>query len=241
VRHHSSPACFWTLAAVLTASALLTAQGTKPDPDRAARMKAHFSQVLLVHAAVIRGDLPSVAAPARELAGSSVASNAPAGTDRAITAMAAAARSAADAPTILAAASATSAMLTACGECHRAAGVRPDAPLAQPSPIGGVVGHMLQHQRAAEQMMQGLMLPSTTLWREGATSFVRAPLHPQDLPVDSASRRRMVATEEGLHRTASQAVEATDSLVRRNTYALILAACADCHRDHPKVWGPRPR
>ena len=213
------------------------AQGRQPDPDHAALMRDHFGQVLVVHAAVIRGDLSAVAAPARELAGRVTPPNAPPGTDRAIAAMSAAARRAEHATSVLEAATATSAMLTACGDCHRAAGIRPEAPLPAPSPVGGVVGHMLQHQRAAEQMMHGLMLPSTAQWREGATAFGRAPLHPQDLPVDSAARRQMAATEERLHRTAGQAVETTDPLARENAYALILAACADCHRDHPKVWG----
>lgn len=215
-----------------------TAQAGQTQPEPAARMRGHYGQALVLHAAVIRGDLPAVAAPAKSLAEDSGPSSLPAGSARHVEAIKAAARRAAAAKDVLAAAAATSAMLTSCGECHRAAGTMPAAPLASPPVVGGIVGHMLQHQQAADQMLQGLMRPSNALWQEGARSFLKAPLHPQDLPVDTAARKQMVATEERLHRTASQAVEATEPLARANLYAMILAGCADCHREHPKVWGP---
>lgn len=243
--------CFrWTPASVLAAgivagvfiSARVTpARGGGSQPDRAARMRQHYGQALAVHAAVIRGDLPGIVEPAQWLAANAGLTPPPAGSERHIDAIRAAARRVADAKDILAAATATSAMLSSCGDCHRAASVMPSAGLPAAPEVGGAVGHMLRHQRAAEQMLQGLVVPSNALWREGAKAFVEAPLHPRELPVSTPDRRQMIDTEERLHRTASQAVEVTDPMLRASLYAEILSACADCHRRHPTIWGPKLR
>lgn len=230
-----------SVAVILIPSRAAPVQGGGSQPERAARMRQHYVRALEVHAAVIRGDLPAIVEPARWLAVNAGLTPPPAGSERYIEAIRAAAGRVGEAKDIAAAASATSAMLTACGDCHRAARVMPSAPLPGPPAVGGIVGHMLEHQRAAEQMMQGLVVPSNTLWLDGAKAFVRSPLHPRELPVDTPDRRQMVGTEERLHRTAGQAAEATDPIERASLYGQILAACADCHRQHPKVWGPKVR
>ena len=62
-------------------------------------------------------------------------------------------------------------------------GTLPPAAPAAPA-VGGVVGHMLEHQRAVDLMVQGLTVPSTSAWNEGAATFASAPLRDKDLPRD---------------------------------------------------------
>jgi hypothetical protein len=200
-----------------------------PDPGRQARMRAHFDQVLVIHAAVIRGDLPAVAPAARVVAQESL----PAvleGLSPYVAAMKQAALHAAEARDVLAAAKATAAMLNACGECHRSARVTPTVATPKAPQVGGVVGHMLEHERAADQMLHGLIVPSDAAWRDGARRLVAAPLHPTELPADAEARRAMAQTEERVHRLATDAVQARDSRARAGFYAQLIAGCADCHR-----------
>jgi mono/diheme cytochrome c family protein len=100
---------------------------------------------------------------------------------------------------------------------------------------------MHQHQRAVDLMLQGLMVPSTPLWREGAEGFRSSPLQPRDLPRDPMLARDIVQAEERAHRLASQAVQAYDSAARAGFYAQILAQCAECHQSGGGEWGPKPR
>jgi cytochrome c553 len=202
-------------------------------------MRAHFNQAMVVHAAVIRGDLAAVAPAARVLADQDPASL-PAGSASHVAAMKQAAREAADARDILAAGQATARMLSACGNCHRALGTMP-AVTSRPRPsVGGIVGHMLEHQVAVDQMLEGLVVPSDSLWRAGTRAMATAPLHSRELPVDSAVRRELAPTEERVHRMATDAVQASDPFARAGFYAQMLAGCADCHKRHAKIWGPKP-
>jgi cytochrome c553 len=212
------------------------------DVQRTAQMQGHYAHVLQVHEAVIRGDLAAVKGPATWLAehGGPVALPAAAAPYEAT--LRAAAQRAADAPTVLAAAIATAQMLRTCGDCHRAVGTMPamaDAP--RQTGLGGVVGHMLAHQQAADTMVQGLVAPSDRLWRAGAEGLKGAPLHPSALPRDSRMSRELWASEERIHQLASQAVRTDDRGARAVFYAQILGRCADCHALHRKIWGPSAR
>jgi hypothetical protein len=230
----------------LVGAVAVTTQTTPPaaqarPPVDSDAMRAHYGVAIDLHAAVIRGDLPAANAAAAWIAANGGPAPQPPASARQVDVIRKAAERAASARDIVAAASATASLLSLCGPCHRASGTRPALSLPRPPVVGGVVGHMLEHQRAVEQMLQGLVVPSDALWREGAKSFAASPLHPAELPVNSSARRQMMSTEERLHKAAAQAVEATDSVARVSAYGLILSACADCHRQHPKIWGPRPR
>jgi cytochrome c553 len=203
-------------------------------------MRAHFNQAMVVHAAVIRGDLAAVAPAARVLADQDPASL-PAGSASHVDAMKQAARLATEAADILAAGQATARMLIACGNCHRALGTMPALATRSRPPVGGIVGHMLEHQLAVDQMLQGLVVPSDSLWRQGTRAMAAAPMHPRELPVDSAVRRELAPIEERVHRMATEAVQATDPFARAGFYGQMLAGCADCHKRHAKIWGPKPQ
>lgn len=214
-----------------------------PEPPISAEaeyMRAHFNQALVVHAAVSRGDLAAVAPAARVLADQDPASL-PAGSASHVDAMKQAARQAVEATDILAAGQATARMLMACGNCHRALGTMPALASRARSPVGGVVGHMVDHQIAVDLMLQGLVVPSDSLWRQGTRAMATAPLHPRELPVDSAVRRELAPIEERVHRLATDAVQADDPFARAGFYGQMLAGCADCHKRHAKVWGPKPQ
>ncbi len=215
-------------------------QAAPPASAQAEYMRAHFNQAMVVHAAVTRGDLAAVASAARLLTDQDAASL-PTGAATHVAAMKEAARQAAEAGDILAAGQATARMLIACGNCHRALGTRPALASRPSSTVGGIVGHMLEHQLAVDLMLQGLVVPSDSLWREGTRAMAVAPLHPRELPVDSAVRRELAPTEERVHRLATDAVQASDPLARAGFYGQMLAGCADCHKRHAKLWGPKPR
>ncbi len=213
------------------------------QPADQAQMRAHFDQALVLHGAVIRGDLAAVGPAARaladEVARSQSGSQALA-SSRPLAALAEGARQVAQARTILEAAVDTAGMLSACGRCHRAAGVTPAFP-APAQPVGaGLTGHMLEHQVAVQQLVEGLVVPSDATWRNGARALASAPLNATELPVDAAVRTRLASTEERLHRLAAGAAEATDLSARAAFYGQLLAACADCHTRYAALARPKP-
>jgi len=244
---------FCTLSAILLAGAQAggtvppaasdgeTPQAVTTDAERAAHMQQHFDRVLTVHEAVIRGDLAAVRPAATWLAEHEPPPSLPAGSASLVATMRKEARRAAEAETVLAAAIATASMLKTCGDCHRAVGTMPALPQSIRPQLGGVVGHMLEHQRAADQMAHGLIVPSRTMWRAGAEGFRSAPLHPNTLPGGVKLPLELLASEERVHQLASQATLAEDAGGRAMFYGQILASCADCHAQHRTIWGPSPR
>ena len=98
---------------------------------------------------------------------------------------------------------------------------------------------MLEHQRAADEMMQGLFIPSETQWTQGATRFAAAPLQRQDLPRDPKLTPEIRKTEQQVHQLAERALKATAWKDRGDIYAQMLTTCASCHSLHGVVWGPR--
>lgn len=215
------------------------------DPERAALMRKHFDQALAIKDAVIRGDLAAVNSAAAALAAQDAPQGLPSVAGPFVITMKEGARRAAAATTLVTAASESASILATCGNCHQTVGIRP-AFAAPPQPAaasapGGVVGHMLDHQRAADLMLQGLIVPSTTAWREGADALNVARLRDRDLPRDSRWTPEIVKTEDRLHRFAGEAVQMQDPSTRARSYAQILATCAECHGLHQKVWGPSGR
>jgi len=219
-----------------------TAQAVKPDAARQAHMQVHFSQVMTIHEAVIRGDLAAVKEPASWLATHEAPDSLPPGSALYVTAMREAAKRTAAATSVIEAASGTAAMLKTCGDCHRGVGTMPAAAIVPPRPeVHGLVGHMLSHQHGADQMLQGLTTPSSALWRAGAAALATAPLDADSLPRDAKLGPEAKASEERLHVLASEAGRAEDVAARAVFYAQILTRCADCHTAHRKVWGPSRR
>lgn len=215
------------------------------DAERAALMQKHFGRALAIKDGVIRGDLAAVTESAKALAQEESPQGLPPGAGPFIAAMKKDAQRAAEATNLVTAASASASMLATCGNCHQTVGVRPAfPPLAAGGSISapaGVVGHMIEHQRGADLMFEGLILPSTTSWREGATRLNVVRLHDRELPRDSKWTPEVIRAEDRLHRFAGDAVQMNDYATRAASYAQILATCAECHGLHEKVWGPSSR
>ena len=213
--------------------------GHPQDPARSAVMRGHYQEAMVVHAAVIRGDLPAATSAARALA----EYEPPPGTlpkaEPFVRAIRDSASEIEHAKSIASAASSTANMLIACGDCHRALGTQASAPLAGSPKVGGVVGHMLAHQRAADQLLQGLVAPSESSWRDGARAFAAAPLVQKDLPAREPEAHELILRERSVHQVAAAAADARDAQNRAGFYGMILGGCADCHKLHARVWGPK--
>lgn len=197
-----------------------------------AAMPQHFDAALEVHAAVIRGDLVAAGARADALATALERERPGARSSEPLAAVISAARAVRTAPDVLGAARATAELLNGCGRCHRAEQVTPAfAPMAR-TPAETLSERMRGHRKAADLLLEGLVVPSDEAWRNGARELALAPLHDPTLPVDPAVHQSLAATEARFHRLASDAAQTTDPHGRAAFYAQFLAGCADCHRRH---------
>jgi cytochrome c553 len=238
---------FFTLGGlVIAVVGLRGAQNVPPTPAsdieatiRLREMRHHFAQVMVVNEAVIRGDLAGVRAPATFLATMTPPPGITAGAVPYFDELRRAARHAAEATSLPAAARETAAMLSQCGECHRASAVRPSPAIPGKADLGGVVGHMLEHQRATDEMLLGLVLPSGSEWEHGAARLRTANLASGELPSDPKLTKEIAVAETRVHKLADQAEAARNSLDRSLVYTQLLTTCAQCHGLHGRVWGPR--
>jgi cytochrome c553 len=221
--------------------AALGAQAMKPEPARVAQMHEHYQLVAVIQSAVTRGDLDAAREPARRLHDSPVPRGLPDAMTRHATAMTTAAGRVAAATTLTDAAHAAGTMLAACGTCHLATGSAPAMPDAPAPAVGGLVGHMVDHQRAITQLQHGLMTPSTSDWTRGARALRAAPLHRADLPADSRSSTELKRVEDAVHRLAEEALSAELTATRVRVFSTLLSRCAECHRLHKAIWGLESR
>jgi cytochrome c553 len=209
------------------------------DPWRVAVMQHHFVAISGVHEAVIRGDLRGALPPAAALAAMRTPVDLPIDAEPFVAKLRAAGRLAGTAPNLRTAAAATVTMLQQCAACHRAAGIYP-APIALKRPdVGGIVGHMLDHLRAADDLLQGLVVPSDSLWQSGAERLRTATLDPRRWPPDPKLTVEARKADAAVHALADRAKAATTPNARGAVYADLLTTCASCHSLHRGVWGPR--
>lgn len=209
------------------------------NPQRLAEMQHHFLQVTLVYEAVIRGDLAAVREPATELSALPTPAGLPLTAAPFVDAIRTAGRQAVVATTLEAAAAPAAMMLAQCGECHRAAGIFP-APSSRTMPdVGGLVGHMLEHQRAADELLQGLLIPSESRWRSGAERLRTAELLRADLPSDPKLTPEIRRAETAVHALADRAAAAASTTERAAVYVDLATTCARCHGLHRQIWGPK--
>jgi mono/diheme cytochrome c family protein len=213
-------------------------QSVPSTPERLAAMRHHFVQVTLIHEAIIRGDRPAISGPAWELARMPMPPGTPPLTAPFVARIGSAAARAAGAPDLASAAAATTEMLLQCGECHRAAGILPAPSTTKRPEVGGIVGHMLEHQRAVDELLQGLVVPSLSQWRQGVERLKVAPLKPGDYPPDRALTNDLKRADARVHQIADRAARAADAPARAAVYADLLTTCAQCHGLHRRVWGP---
>jgi cytochrome c553 len=210
------------------------------SPARVAEMHQRYRAVSIVQAALVRGDVTAVNPSARTLSQSEVPPGLPESASKHAMAMRDAARDASVATNVAAAAAATATMLATCGSCHRSVGTMPAPSSVNLPAVGGTVGHMLDHQRAIDRMLRGLVVPSESEWMNGARGLRAAPLHARELPRDAKLTPALLRVEEAVHRLAEEAVGADTVAAKVRVYGTLLARCAECHGLHKGVWGPPP-
>jgi mono/diheme cytochrome c family protein len=205
-----------------------------------ALMDHHFANVAVLHTALIRGDLAAARPPAQALAAMTVPPKVPPAGLAHVEAIRAAAQQAVDATTIGAAATATASMLQHCGECHRQVGVFPPLRVKETyESTKNLSGHMREHQRGLDQMLHGLVVPSTQQWIEGTERLSRAPLDSELLPSERGLTPEARDAETRVHDIAERAKQVQTLAERAAPYAEMLTACASCHAQR-KGWGPKP-
>jgi len=215
------------------------AQSPPPIPERASDMRNYFSQVTRIHEALIRGELTAIAAPAAELATAEPPEAYRQMAVPFVEEIRRSARRAGTAPNVRSAAAAMVTLLGQCANCHEAAGIFPSPASPRRPDVGGFVGHMIDHQRAADDMLQGLMIPSASRWREAADRLETVTLRPEDLPRDAKLAAQEKQADAAVHALAESARSAATWRTRANLYVELVATCASCHSLRPGVWGPR--
>lgn len=203
---------------------------------RAAYMRAHFEQAMRLHDAVARGDLPAARREAETLARRSPDIPMPAGAEAFLGALTRATRQAAEATTLQAAAQATASVLGTCGQCHKAmqvrAGVMPPADVE----VGGLVGHMVLHQRGIDALLEGLVAPSDAQWGEGVRTFAAPKLDRTEVP--ARMRSTFDRGESDLAVLAGRMAQAHRTRDREALYGHVLATCGTCHQKLARHGGP---
>jgi mono/diheme cytochrome c family protein len=232
-------------ALLLLAWAPLTRAQVRPQPPerhnplRAAYMRAHFYQAMLLHDAVARGNLETARLEATRLQQQTATATMPAGAEAFRGAIVRMAAQASAATTLPQAAQATSVILGTCGQCHRATQVRPMPPLGTDVKVGGIVGHMLLHQHGSDALVEGLVAPSDSAWTEGVRTFRAEKLDVADGPAQF--RPQLAAAETTLAELAGEAARAQLSRDREVAYGKVLATCGGCHRMVAGSAGPDRR
>ena len=232
----------FALAIGISAQASAIAQRSQSlpsDPERLAVMQHHFTHVTRIHEALIRGDLRLARAEALELTRMPAPPEVPAVSRPLVDAIKFSAARVAAAGSVATAAEASVAMLLQCSRCHESVGVRPGPLKVQRPDVGGLVGHMLDHQRAADALLLGLVIPSSANWQEGAERLAVAELRGRDLPPDRNYTTDILAAETAVHTLATEAARASTPETRAVTYARLITTCAQCHSLHRQIWGPR--
>jgi mono/diheme cytochrome c family protein len=125
-------------------------------------------------------------------------------------------------------------MARTCGDCHRASGRGPrlDERAIAPREHRGFSSsplqkRMSQHMWAAEQLWDGLVVPSDAAWEAGASALAHlATDTPQDDPPLSPAFASALLDVRALGERAQGVSTQAD---RASVYGLLLASCAGCH------------
>lgn len=209
-----------------------------PAPTAAppARLSAHmensFWEALRARDAIIAGNLPVAKRAASSLVHQDLNSIVPRDWMPWTQRIQQHARELTAAPNLGAAAQALGQIAVECGDCHLVQNGGPPRLPAKPEPWRGppeaLEERMLRHQTGAEQMWDGLVMPSEQSFRSGTITLERAPLTPperQGMPIDEVLNARI----EEVRELAKQAQFVTTYAERSRVYGELIARCAGCH------------
>ena len=117
-----------------------------------------------------------------------------------------------------------------CGDCHSVLG-RSAMIVGQPAaPAPGVRPAMQRHRWAAEQLWEGLVVPSDNAWSAGALTMADAPLAPEALTPGKSPVPRVGELTQTVHDLGREAATVARVDVRADLYGEMLATCAECHK-----------
>jgi hypothetical protein len=210
-----------------------------PVPARVAEMQHHFIDVSIIHEAIIRGELPATVQAAARLSTLPNPERMPDSSLRFVEAIRLAGRRIVQAPTLENATVEVTRMLRQCGSCHQSMSVYPPRRTPTGPDVGGIVGHMLEHRRALDDLLLGLVVPSDGRWREGAMRLRTAAMRPDDWPPPAELPIAIRQADVTVHELAAEALRATSPLEQAPVYSKLLLTCASCHGLHARIWGPK--
>ena len=189
------------LSAVFAGAASVDAEGSGP---LVAHMHEHYASVTQIQSAIIRGDLDAVREPAQWLAAHPAPTEMPDAWNPYLEAMRSAARAAVEATDFTAAATATSQMANACGNCHIANNISDQFPWqSKPEDEMGTLAHMQRHQWAADRMWEGLIGPSEDAWYQGTTLLLEVSLSAGNLDTEDDSAHSISSMASRVHELAA--------------------------------------
>src|SRR5262245_28629834 len=125
-------------------------QSPPTNSQRVTEMQQYFAQMTRLHEALIRGDLKALLEPASRLASIKTPVAFPEKGAPFVEAIRQAARRAGTANNLQTAAAETVSLASQCAACHRAVGIFPSPASPRRPNAPNVVGHMVEHQRAAD-------------------------------------------------------------------------------------------
>lgn len=206
------------------------APGETSEAAVRASMQGHDKHGDAMRNAVVRGDLDGAKGEAKLLAQLRVAGPTSGLFRRLRDAMKDAAAQASGASDLKGASHDVGVVAKTCGDCHQMFG-RPGMIVGQPPPpASGVRASMQRHQWAAEQLWEGLVVPSDDAWSAGALALADAPLAPEALTPGKAPEPRVGELTQTVHDLGRRAAAVERVDTRADLYGQMLATCADCHK-----------
>ena len=206
----------------------------QPAPTVRPRMREHFLLGAAIRDAIIHADLAAVREPAMWLA-EHPQDDLPASAEGKVREMQRLSAEVAKAPDLTQAARGMARLAAACGSCHTAVKATPTLIAAMPhGEDASLAGHMRKHNRAADLLYRGLVVPSDHSWNQGADSLTGDPVE-LELKRGSAPQPEIEALAKQLHDLAQQARKAGNPKSRSEVYGQMLATCSQCHKQQNVV------
>ena len=231
---HLAPIFVVSLSLCLAGPQLVYAQAeVSPEESAAAdHMHEHLTQISIIKAYVIMGDLDSTREPANWLATHETMESLPASYEPFVEFMRSSARQVVDASDLNEAGAAVSLMAQNCGNCHVASNLNVEFGYDDlPAGWSDNETHMQRHQWAVDRMWEGLIGPSDGAWYRGTSMLAEEPLHATDVS-DDVTAEEAAALEQlaaSVHELGAQGAETEGLTDRSRIYGKILGMCADCH------------
>lgn len=234
--HHRSTVIIGIVGTAF-AVASLAAQGT----SAVAKMHEHLSAVTTIDYAVIRGDVEDAAEAAKALVAGLSAEGLPAGAEKYIVEVRAAANAVAAATDLKAAGAGAANLQASCGNCHTGLGhALKQVTVPKPPEVISTKTRMREHAWSIDALAKGLQGPANDFWNAGANTMKKARVIKVQLK-DPQLSQEVNAAEEQYRAIGDKARDAKDQAARAAVYGEILVTCGHCHSLQGRVFGPAPK